>query len=70
MYIIFFVYIRTYIYMTLCMNISLGSVDGTSVGQVAIISRMNATLFEEMVKIVRSRRTLKLGFAGVSMYIL
>ena len=30
---------------------------------------MNATLFEEMVKTVRSRRALKLGFAGVSTYI-
>ena len=34
-------------------------------GQVAVIARMNATLFNEMVKVVRGGRQLKLGFAGV-----
>ena len=32
----------------------------------AIIARMNITLFDEMVKTVRSGTALKLGFAGVS----
>lgn len=41
-------------------------IDGTHKGQVAIIARLNATLFEEMVKMVRSNKDVKLGFAGVS----
>ena len=43
-----------------------GRIDGRQIGQVAVIARMNVTLFEEMVKTVRSGRPLKLGFAGVS----
>ena len=43
-----------------------GRLDGTPEGQVAVIARMNITLFEEMVKTVRSGRSLRLGFAGVS----
>ena len=45
-----------------------GRIDGREVGQVAIIARMNATLFEEMVKTVRSGKPFRLGFAGVSNY--
>ena len=45
-----------------------GRIDGREEGQVAIIARMNATLFEEMVKTVRSGKPLRLGFAGVSNY--
>jgi F-box protein 18 (helicase) len=41
-----------------------GRLDGNEVGQVAIIARMNITLFDEMVKIIRSGASLKLGFAG------
>lgn len=44
----------------------IGRLDGKEVGQVAIIARMNATLFDQMVKFIRSGRKLKLGFAGVS----
>ena len=43
----------------------IGVIDGTIRGQVAIIARMNATLFEEMVKTVQSDRSIKIGFAGV-----
>ena len=42
-----------------------GRLDGCQVGQLAIIARLNATLFEEMVRTVMSGKALKLGFAGV-----
>ena len=45
--------------------VCVGVIDGTIRGQVAIIARMNATLFEEMVKTVQSDRSIKIGFAGV-----
>ena len=43
-----------------------GRIDGEEEGQVAVIARMNITLFDEMVKTVRSGASVKLGFAGVS----
>ena len=49
------------------MLLIVGRLDGNEVGQVAIIARMNITLFDEMVKIIRSGASLKLGFAGVSL---
>ena len=51
-----------------CVCVWTGRLDGTPEGQVAIIARMNITLFEEMVKTVRSGRSLRLGFAGVSQH--
>ena len=43
-----------------------GRIDGEEEGQVAVIARMNITVFDEMVKTVRSGASVKLGFAGVS----
>ena len=48
-----------------CLCVYVGRIDGTPEGQVAIIARMNITLFQEMVKTVRSGKSLRLGFAGV-----
>jgi hypothetical protein len=49
------------------MLLIVGRLDGKKEGQVAIIARMNITLFDEMVKTIRSGASLKLGFAGVSL---
>lgn len=44
-----------------------GEVTGSTVGQVAIICRTNATVFDEAVKICRMNDDdIKVGFVGVS----
>ncbi len=43
-----------------------GSITGESVsGQEAVICRLNATLFDEVVTVIRARPHARIGFAGV-----
>ena len=42
-----------------------GSIKGfTQTGQIGIISRLNATLFHEIVKVIKNKPTAKIGFTG------
>ncbi len=43
-----------------------GSITGESAsGQEAIICRLNSTLFDEVVTVLRARPRARIGFAGV-----
>ena len=44
-----------------------GGVEGVWEGQLAVIARTNAVLFDSMVHLCYQNETYKFGFAGVSM---
>ena len=43
-----------------------GGVEGVRDGQLAVIARTNAVLFDSMVDLCNQQGTCKFGFAGVS----
>ena len=47
-------------------NIPQGGVEGVWEGQLAVIARTNAVLFDSMVDLCNQHDTYKFGFAGVS----
>ena len=47
--------------------LSQGGVEGVRDGQLAVIARTNAVLFDSMVDLCNQQGTCKFGFAGVSL---